>query len=120
MEQLKVHKLTHSKTKKYPCHVCKQHGYTRAHDHNNHEVKCCDDHRVEIVDGVVVPLPDLTQQNISGKNFEKEAACKKRKTSARKNLFPLDTDVTPKKQNGKSIEVIFLSDSENGKESPTA
>ena len=57
LDKLKIHKLTHSKTKKYVCHVCKQHGYTRASDRNNHEVKCCDDHKCEIVDGIVVPLP---------------------------------------------------------------
>ena len=59
LDKLKIHKLTHSKTKKYVCRVCKQHGYTRASDRSNHEVKCCDDHKCEIVDGIVVPLPPL-------------------------------------------------------------
>ena len=115
---LKMHKLTHSKTKKFPCRVCKQHGYTRAHDRNNHEVKCCDDHRVEIIDGVVVPLPDLTKEKVTADIFPKEPKSNSRKTTARKNLFPLESDVTPKKSNDKSIEVIFLSDSENGNKSP--
>ena len=65
--------MTHSKTKKFPCRVCKQSGYTRAHDHNNHEVKCCDDHRVEIIDGVVVPLPDLTKEKVTADIFSKGA-----------------------------------------------
>ena len=75
---------------------------------------------MEIVNGVVVPLPDLTKETDSVEKFEKEPSSRKRKASVRKNLFPLDTDVTPKKPNEKSIELIFLSDSQNGKESPTA
>ena len=100
--------MTHSKTKKFPCHICKQHGYTRANDHNNHEVKCCDDHGVEIVNGVVVPLSDLTKETDSVEKFEKEPSSRKRKASVRKNLFPLDTDVTPKKPNEKSIKLIYF------------
>ena len=65
LDKLKIHKLTHSKTKKYVCRVCKQHGYTRASDRSNHEVKCCDDHKCEIVDGIVVPLPPTENLPVS-------------------------------------------------------
>ena len=81
-------------------------------------MKCCDDHGVEIIDGVVVPLPDLTKEKVTADIFPKETKSNSRKTTARKNLFPLESDVTPKKSNDKSIEVIFLSDSENGNKSP--
>ena len=121
LEKLKMHKLTHSKTKKFVCRVCKQHGYTRASDRSGHEVKCCDEHKVEIVDGIVVPLPPPQNLPVSAPPTQpKNISNKRNKQGAKKVLFPLDSDVTPKKKPNQSPEVIFLSDSENGhNKSPT-
>ena len=117
LDQLQIHKLTHSRTKKYVCRVCKKHGYTRASDRSGHEVKCCDHHKVEIVDGIVVPLPPPHNLPVSAPPPEPKNVSKKRnKEGARKVLFPLDSDVTPKKKPNESPEVIFLSDSDK---SPT-
>ena len=122
LDKLKIHKLTHSKTKKYVCRVCKQHGYTRASDRSNHEVKCCDEHKCEIVDGIVVPLPPTENLPVSALPPKPTNVTNKRSTAgAKKVLFLLDSDVTSNRKPDKSPEVIFLSDSENGKDkSPSA
>ena len=122
LDKLKIHKLTHSKTKKFVCRVCKQHGYTRASDRNCHEVKSCDEHKCEIVDGTVVPLPPTENLPVAAPPPQPTNITNKRsKAGAKKVLFPLDSDVTPNKKPDQSPEVIFLSDSENGKDkSPTA
>ena len=89
LDKLKMHKLTHSKTKKFVCHVCKQHGYTRASDRNNHEVKCCDDHKCEIVDGTVVPLPPTENLPVAAPPPQPTNITNKRsKAGAKKVLFP--------------------------------
>ena len=121
LDKLKIHKLTHSKTKKFVCRVCKQHGYTRASDRNNHEVRCCDEHKCEIIDGIVVPLPPTQQLPVSAPPPKtKNVTNRKSMAGVKKVLFPLDSDVVSHTKPDKSPEVIYLSGSDNGKDkSPT-
>ena len=109
LDKLKIDKLTHSKTKKYVCHVCKQHGYTRASDRSNHEVKCCDDHKCEIVDGIVVPLPPTENLPVAALLPQPtNVTYKTSKAGAKKVLFLLDSDVTPNKKPDQSRKLFFL------------
>ena len=70
LDKLKIHKLTHSKTKKYVCCVCKQHGYTRA-----------------IVDGIVVPLPPTENLPVAAPPPKPTKVTNKRSKAGLKKFF---------------------------------
>ena len=78
LETLQQHRLTHSVTKRYPCHVYKKKGYSRLNDQSRHEVKCCEEFNVKIVDGIVV------QRTGNTSNEEDESE----KPNVKRNLFP--------------------------------
>ena len=63
LDKLQQHRLTHSMTKKFPCCVCKKKGYSRLNDCTRHELKCCQNYNVKIVDGIVVQRTGKTSED---------------------------------------------------------